>query len=210
MSDSDPDHRGAGRIASWEWSAVRRPAPGESACGDSWVVTRAGDQLLIAGIDGLGHGVTASRASQLAADVLCENAGASVDDLLRLCHRRLHVTRGAAVTIVAVSLPDGPLSWLGVGNVNATLIRTRSDGQQARWSAMLKGGILGHQLPSALPVGTKEIRRGDLVVLATDGISAGFADRPLPVHGVAEITELALSQYAVRVDDAMVLAARWR
>ena len=56
-----------------EWSVATRCRRGEATSGDLAVVTLLPEGALVAGIDGLGHGVEAARAARRAAEVVTES-----------------------------------------------------------------------------------------------------------------------------------------
>ena len=61
------------------------------------------------------------------------------------------------------------MTWLGVGNVEGVLIRADTRATPAAESVLLRGGVVGYQLP-ALQASVVPVSRGDLLILATDGI----------------------------------------
>ncbi|HEY3718167.1 MAG TPA: SpoIIE family protein phosphatase [Jatrophihabitantaceae bacterium] len=199
-----------GRLGPLEWAVAGRPLAGESVSGDGWLVVESADQALFGAIDGLGHGEAAAVATQLATKVVSENPGAPLDELFALCHHALEGTRGSAMTLVRIGLEDGPLSWLGIGNVAAYLVRVSTTGSVVAEAAMLRGGIIGQQLPSPLRVRDTDMLPGDLLLLGTDGLASGFAeaaDLSMPTGPL--VTEI-LENCAKGNDDALLLAVRNR
>ncbi|MBL9121145.1 MAG: SpoIIE family protein phosphatase [Phycisphaerae bacterium] len=189
-----------------EWAVEARPYPGEVACGDRSLVV-SGRETLLAVVDGLGHGIEAARAAERAIETIAERADAPLDEIVQECHRQLRSTRGVALTLVAVSPTLGTLTWLGVGNVEALLVRASPGGLPARALIVASGGVVGHHLP---PLRTASLDLGpdDLIVLATDGISEQFAVQS-PCNGEpAEIARDILARHALSGDDALVLVAR--
>ncbi|WP_028926125.1 SpoIIE family protein phosphatase [Pseudonocardia acaciae] len=108
---------------------------------------------------------------------------------------------------------DGPrsaLTWLGVGNVRASLVRAVPGGPVSRAAALLHGGVVGYRLPSQLRAQTLTMRPGDLLVMASDGLTDAFADDPPLAQSAGKIAEDILARYNKGTDDALVLAARHR
>jgi hypothetical protein len=102
------------------------------------------------------------------------------------------------------------LSWLGIGNVAAYLVRVSTTGSVVAEAAMLRGGIIGQQLPSPLRVRDTDMLPGDLLLLGTDGLASGFAeaaDLSMPTGQL--VTEI-LENCAKGNDDALILAVRNR
>jgi hypothetical protein len=55
---------------------------------------------------------------------------------------------------------------------------------------------------------TLPVRRGDVLLLATDGVDRSFADWPDLVGSPQDIADRILARYGREDDDALVLAAR--
>src|SRR5439155_13953575 len=156
-----------------------RPMPGEDVSGDRHVATSAARGLAIAVIDGLGHGPDAAHAAGRAAEVVEGHPDAQPEELVRRCHEALQGTRGAAITIALIDATAGELIWLGVGNVQATVLQSEvTDGRGREW-VPLRGGVVGYVLP-ALRSGRVRLQRDDVLVLATDGVRPVFGGWPAP------------------------------
>src|SRR5580693_620574 len=110
-----------GREPLLDWASAVRPFPGEHESGDVLFVDSFPGGTLVALIDGLGHGPEAAGAASAAVAALALSSSDSVGVLLERCHRALSRTRGAAMSLL--SLREGVLSWVGVGNVEAVLLR---------------------------------------------------------------------------------------
>lgn len=190
-----------------DWAVEARPCPGEVECGDRSLVV-SGSETLLAVVDGLGHGVEAARAAARAIETIAELADARLEEIVQECHRRLRSTRGVAMTLVAVSPTVGTLTWLGVGNVEALLVRAVPHGQPARTLIVASSGVVGHHLPP-LRAASLDLAPNDLIVLATDGVSEQFAVQSPCGGGPAEIAGDILARHALAGDDALVLVARY-
>ena len=192
--------------AALEWDTAAMPMPGENVLGDRPVVAFAGQHVLLAVIDGLGHGPEAATAAQLAADTLRHSAQEVVSAVLD-CDRVLAHTRGAALSLASIDGREHTMTWLGVGNVEARLLHGANPVPVSE-SLLLHTGIVGHALPHLTPR-TIPLARGDLVIIATDGIRRDFADDLMPRGSCREIADRILQHHAVGSDDALVLVARY-
>jgi negative regulator of sigma-B (phosphoserine phosphatase) len=124
------------------------------------------------------------------------------------CHRALRETRGAALSLAFVSPAERTMTWLGVGNVEGRVLSGDPSATRPKGSLPLENGILGHELPE-VRTATVDLRPGDVLVLATDGVGAGFADS-LDVSGSPQaIVERILAAHWRPVDDAAVVAVRY-
>jgi phosphoserine phosphatase RsbX len=190
-----------------EWAIAGRPIDGEQQSGDDALVLAAGREALVAAIDGVGHGGAAARAAEVAANALRAGPWADVVALAARCHAALRSTRGAAVGL-AVFHDDGTASWLGVGNIAGRLVRGGEPSPSVGHWLVSQSGVVGDELPPLRPA-TLPLRRGDVLVLATDGIDSAFADELVATGSCDEIAARVLSTHARTTDDALVVAARY-
>lgn len=206
----------SGRLGPIEWAAAAYPLSGEESCGDqSAAIDVGGTAVLFGVLDGLGHGFEAARAAACGLAALRRDAGRPLGVLLQLCHRSMHETRGAAITLARIDFEAGAaeadvLTWSGIGNVTANLIAKGPTGVRMRSSARLAGGIVGYRLPDTIHTQTIAIRPGDLLVITTDGISENYVDGIDFATSATVIAETILKGHRKETDDALVVAARHR
>ena len=205
MNDPRPPDGSAACIA---WSSAGRPRPGEQVSGDLAVHVELDDGAVVAVVDGLGHGPEAAAAAAGARDVIEGTAGAPVEHALVRVHEALARTRGVVMTIASIDC-SGRMRWVGVGNVEAHVVRADGQGTWRAASAVLYGGVLGYRLPG-VKVATVQLHPGDLVLMATDGIGAEFADLVSPADPVERMAAGIVERCARPHDDALVAVARYR
>jgi phosphoserine phosphatase RsbX len=188
-----------------DWAVAERCMPGEAVSGDAHLVLGDEHGVLAAVIDGLGHGEDAAVASKAARAELTRGCGEPLDQLMARCDAALSDTRGAAVTLAWF---DGSgMQWLAVGNVTGILVPAAGDSSPRR--VPLRAGIVGARLPRLTSVDHITLRKGDVIVLATDGVEREFAqavDRHADAHAIADDL---LTSFARESDDALVLVARY-
>ena len=191
-----------------EWGLATRRRRGEAVNGDLGVVAVLPKGLLVAAIDGLGHGGEAARAAREAGEVVREKASEDLVPLLERCHDALRDTRGAVIGLAFMSHLRRNLTWLGVGNVEGLVLSADPSALQPKGYLALGSGVLGHELPSVRSTAL-DVRPGDVLILATDGIEAAFADS-LDISGSAQaISERILAVHWKPIDDALVLVVRY-
>ncbi len=188
--------------------SASRPAPGQKTCGDLHLVKPFPGGVLLAVVDGLGHGEEATSAARAALTVLEREAGQSLPELFQHCHRTLLRTRGAVMTAATVHGATAQLTWLGVGNVEAVLLRPGQRIPAPGARVVLQSGLLGLQLPRLRPT-SLTMGPGDLLLFATDGISAGFAQGVEASDPVQQLADGILERHFKGNDDALVLAVRY-
>src|SRR5829696_9562255 len=148
------------------------PFEGESRSGDLAVFVPTARGALSCLIDGLGHGPDAADAAEACGEVVRTHADWDAQELLDACHPALIDTRGVVMTAAWFDLERETLSWAGVGNVDARLVRS---GPELREEvALVFGGVLGYRMPRVRPA-TMPLGRGDLLVMITDGIEAAIS-----------------------------------
>ena len=182
--------------------------PGEHVSGDRHVAV-TGARLVVAVIDGLGHGPDAADAAGRAAEVVEAHPDERPDALVHRCHEALRSTRGAAITIASIDTSADELTWIGVGNVQATLLQAEPPERGGREWVPLRGGVVGYVLPALKP-GTVRLRRDDVLVLATDGVRPVFGEWPRPSEPPEDVAARILAAQGRDSDDALVLVARYR
>ncbi len=190
-----------------DWGLAGHALGGEDESGDRALVVARRDGMLAAVVDGLGHGAEAAVAAARAVEVLNEHADDELEALVRRAHEALRRTRGAVIALAVVT-PSGGVTWTGVGNVEAVIVRHDRPGDAAREHALLLGGVLGVQLPRVRP-GRTTLRPGDELILATDGIRREFLNS-LTSAPAQRLADDILRRHATGRDDAMVLVARYR
>jgi negative regulator of sigma-B (phosphoserine phosphatase) len=190
-----------------ETAVAEAALPGEAESGDLHLVAAHDGGVLVAAIDGLGHGSEAAEAARKARSALERDPGADLTDLFVTAHSVLARSRGVVMSLASFS-PNGSLTWLGVGNVEGTLVRGDERPVRRADSILLLGGVVGFQLPPLRP-STMLVQPGDLLILATDGIVAGYLPELDPVAGPKALADRILSEYRRGTDDALVLVARY-
>jgi negative regulator of sigma-B (phosphoserine phosphatase) len=180
---------------------------GETRSGDLavFVPTAAGGLACV--IDGLGHGPEAADAAERCAEVVRANAEAGAIDLMAACHEALLTTRGAVMTAAWFDLERSELSWAGVGNVDARLVR--SGPEQREDVALVFGGVLGYRMPRVRSA-TMRIERGDVLVMITDGIEAAISPALASGGAAQTLADRILASHGKGTDDALAVVVRYR
>lgn len=176
--------------------------------GDLHVVEILPFGVLLAVIDGLGHGPEAALAAGAAASILHENAKLPVLELFEHCHRGLRGTRGAVMSLASLDARSSTIDWCGVGNVEGVLLRGSSSKARKNEALTARGGVVGYRLPP-LKVSTVSVLPADVLIFATDGVRADFTRVADPESEPTLIAESILARCATGADDALVLVARY-
>jgi phosphoserine phosphatase RsbX len=191
-----------------DWAVAARPLAGQPCSGDLHGVAPFPGGVLVAVVDGLGHGPEAADVARRLIDTVEEHPGDSVEALLRRSDEALRGTRGAVVSLASFDGRRQEMTWLGLGNVEGILFRAPSNARLGREALVLRGGVVGSRLPSiraaSLPVGP-----GDTLIFATDGIRADFSEHAQLGQTPRQLADRILASCAKASDDALVLVARY-
>jgi negative regulator of sigma-B (phosphoserine phosphatase) len=190
-----------------EWGVAGFPGKGQQQSGDRYLVYPVAQGVLLAVVDGLGHGAEAAAAAELAVQTLQGHAVEAVTPLLQRCHETTRGTRGVVIGLASIDSLRGTLTWLGVGNVEGVLV-SRVDRRARQRMLLSRAGIVGAQLPS-LAASVVPLTPGDLLILATDGIRSDANWQVILTDSPQKIADRILAEYSKGTDDALVLVSRY-
>ncbi len=112
------------------------------------------------------------------------------------------------MSIASFNSLEKTMTWLGVGNIEGILLREDVFAVSSRKSLLLRGGVLGYQLPplkeSVIPV-----MPGDTLIFVTDGIRSGFEQGLKLNDKPQQIADSIMGQFSRGTDDALVLVVRY-
>lgn len=123
--------------------SARVAMKGEVLCGDDWgmVMDESGSARIMVA-DGLGHGPFAADASRAAIDTFESQPFTSVQDTIRATHGALRGTRGAAIAVCELDLPNQVIRYSGLGNIVSTIVTPRKLQQMVSMN-----GTAGYEAP---------------------------------------------------------------
>lgn len=189
-----------------EYGVAKFVLPGERESGDQHLVCCNESGMLIAAIDGIGHGTEAATAAKAAAAVLRNGVGEPIIPLVAACHEKLRSTRGVVLSLASVDVKHGLMTWLGVGNVQGVLLRADKNANSQE-TLLLRGGVVGDHLPQ-LQAAVLPVARGDLLIFATDGVRADFVRTLSALENPQRAAERVMKNFCSQSDDALVLVLR--
>jgi phosphoserine phosphatase RsbX len=190
-----------------EYGVAMTALPGQGQSGDGYLICSRPDGVLVAAVDGLGHGDGAATAAKAATSILERHADEPIITLMRICDEELRSTRGVVLSLASIDVPHGMMTWLGVGNVQGVLIRAGGQAGSAQEVLMLRGGVVGAQLPP-LQAAVLPVSPGDTLVFATDGVRSQFMQSLLGLESPQRAADRILERYYTGNDDALVLVVR--
>jgi len=215
-----------------EWGVSHWTYPGEEMSGDLQCVIETPEGVFAAVVDGLGHGEEAGAAAKQAVQVLSKGKIQALPQMFQDCHTALRRTRGVVMSAAWISAIDQSLTWLGVGNVDGSLLRgpmweeriseikgnatkrmgdthdAAAHGIPGRESLLVRGGVLGYRIPTLRAV-SLPIRPGDTLIFTTDGITLDFQRFTTKDLAPQAIADDILAEFRKGTDDALVLVVRY-
>jgi negative regulator of sigma-B (phosphoserine phosphatase) len=190
-----------------EFGVANFALPGEGTSGDCHVLCERPGGLLVAAIDGIGHGEEAAEAARTAASILTDGADQPIISLVEECHLALRSTRGVVLSIASIDLEHGMMTWLGVGNVVGALARVIPRGSNFPEMLLLRAGVVGSQLP-ALQAAVLPVFEGDTLFFSTDGVKGHFIETVSARENPQRAAGRILQKFHTATDDALVLVVR--
>lgn len=190
-----------------EYGVAKFVLPGEDESGDRHLVCFNQNRVLIAAIDGIGHGEEAANAARSATSILKTGANEPVISLVQQCHEGLRSTRGVVLSVASIDLSHGMMTWLGVGNVQGVLMRAAAKKGYVQEMLLLRAGVVGSQFPP-LQATVLPVAQGDTVFFATDGIRGAFVESLSSRENPQRAADRILEKYRSGNDDALVLVVR--
>ncbi|MDX1901344.1 MAG: SpoIIE family protein phosphatase [Gammaproteobacteria bacterium] len=185
------------------------PKQGDTQNGDQYLIKKQQDSILIATIDGLGHGQYAFESAKRAVDFIDTYPdGAPLDDLIRLCHDELKNTHGVVLMLAQIE-KNHRVTWAGVGNIIGMVYKKKSHEYLRNEIFLTQAGIVGSNLP-ALKISYTTANPGDLLIFATDGIDQDFLTDEFNIKDLPQkISDQIFKKYRNPNDDALVLVCHW-
>jgi phosphoserine phosphatase RsbX len=198
----------SGTISGLEWSAVRFPMRNESVSGDLFYLKKYQDKVLIAVIDGLGHGNDAYSTSIKALESLKSFSNQSLVTIINSCHDELKNTRGVVMNLAVFDNEDQSVKWIGVGNVEGILYHKEKQDFSVQDDIIARGGVVGYNIPVLKPT-KMSVMPGDTFVFTTDGVDTGYRNDIDLNQPPEKIVNQIATNYIDRSDDSLVLVVRY-
>lgn len=144
-----------------------RPIWSECHSGDALVVRHCSNKLLLAVIDGTGHGEVAHQVSNRLATYLNNMPLMEPTRILEELHEYIKPSIGASVGVALINTEQVTMEFAGVGNISAYVL------SQNDVSFVSNDGVIGGQYRRCTSHKTT-LKAGDLIVIHSDGIQSRF------------------------------------
>jgi hypothetical protein len=194
------------RTACWRWGGVNVPLGGSGVSGDGWAVD-VERRLVALVVDGLGHGVQAAAATEVALAEFERWSMTDPESFVGRVHKSMLSTRGGVLGLCVLDQQSAELTFVGVGNVHGRVFC--NEGSHRLLSRV---GVLGTEIPVPdMQLATGEWKPGATLMLATDGIKAHWEQSQYPdllEHDPTLIAAVIQRDHSEGNDDAALLVVR--
>jgi anti-sigma regulatory factor (Ser/Thr protein kinase) len=145
--------------------AIALNYPGEKVCGDGYHIKnlKKGFQIFVG--DGLGHGVNAHEAVQLAVKAFKQSTESDPAEILRDIHSKVKKSRGLVATVATVDYSLETWNICGIGNINTRIY----DGLENKTYTPYNG-IIGHNIPRTLNNSIVPYKKHQIIIMHSDGL----------------------------------------
>jgi anti-sigma regulatory factor (Ser/Thr protein kinase) len=157
-------------------SSLILPKPPETLSGDGCMYKDTERYFKLLVLDGLGHGLEASKVVQEAYNnfILCPYHDPA--EIIRFLHLPLKKTRGGVGTVVVIDKIQNECKILGVGNISTKLLFGNDDK-----NIMSYNGIIGHNIPNTMSSHSIPKKDFRYLILCSDGIKSRWDISKFPM-----------------------------
>ena len=179
--------------------------PGQSESGDRHIIAPFNGGVLVAVVDGIGHGSEAAKVARVTEEILKNHPDEELTPLLKRCHEGLRGTRGVVMSLAVINYAQKVMTWAGVGNVQGSLISM--DTLTPPRTLLVSMGTLGQLLGAVYPTQVA-LKSGDTLVLSTDGVRENFIENLYMKQTPQQLADEIMVRSVRHTDDALVLVGR--
>ncbi len=145
------------------------PIHGESVCGDGLSFYGQGRRYICIAVDGLGHGLGAAEATEVAIRVFDENRDKAPERIVHRLHLALRATRGAVVAVAEIDLDRRKIRYCGVGNISGSILAAGKS-----QSLVSHNGTVGHVMTRIAEL-EYDFPLNSILVLHSDGLTSQWS-----------------------------------
>lgn len=198
----------AAQVPRSEVAILSRAHPDEQVCGDDATFVRGDEDLVLAAVDGLGHGPLAREAAARAIATVHDTSQLPLPELLARCDSTLFGTRGAVMALARIALGAATLEHAAVGNTTTRVHEPDGTAHPLLATAGTLGVSRATRRWTSERVGFAASR---VLTMVSDGIvtrlDLSAAPGLLRRHPI-EIAHHVMSHFARGTDDAIVVVTR--
>lgn len=149
----------------FRYSGYTRPCPGEIENGDAFLIEATDDNILVAMLDGLGHGAEAHEASDLGIGIISQCSSEPLKAIMQELHTGISGTRGCAAALFRLDTKAANIEFAGIGNIRSKMF------PRSEMSLYSRAGIVGRGRLPRVHVEKATWPEGATLVMHSDGIA---------------------------------------
>ncbi len=184
-----------------------RAHPRMEVNGDDYVIKTWSDNLLVAVLDGLGHGPLAHEASHTARQYIEQHFDQPLAEMFNGVGRVCRGTRGLVMAVAQFQWESEKFNFASIGN-----IETRVFASQEQINLIVRRGVIGLNAPKPLVV-ENSWNQGNIMVMHSDGLKSRWKLNDFPDlkdNSARLIAKKLLNKLNREDDDATVVVVRSR
>lgn len=139
--------------------------PGERVCGDGYHIKYSSNGFQIFVGDGLGHGVNAHEAVQLAVKAFERSTATDAAMILKDIHEGVKKSRGLVATVAVVDYKAQTWNICGIGNINTRIYRGLENKTYSPYN-----GIIGLNIPRTINSTIVPYQKHQIIIMHSDGL----------------------------------------
>lgn len=187
-------------------AVYQKAKKGNYYCGDSYLYIEAEDEFICAIADGLGSGEYALESSQITIDIIRDNIGVTVEQLVEKCNKELLGKRGVVLGILRLHFPTETYSFSSIGNIG---VMTVVNGKKTKRNIPNGGYLAGYKRNFKV---VREVLMPEMnFVLFSDGVSDAELSKKLFLNTEVDSVVKAYENESdnERKDDTTLMAIRY-
>lgn len=154
------------------YGALRIPMHHEVVCGDGWHLCWDGARVTATLIDGLGHGLQASEATELGIAAAADAGHLPADAIIGRMHARMSRSRGGAAAVFQFDGDTRQAQFAGIGNISASV----HEGGASRGLPSHPGIVGGNY--RRVQAFASQVPTDGLLLMHSDGLQARWSFDP--------------------------------
>lgn len=190
-----------------EVSVFQKAKKGNYHCGDSYFYIETENEFVCALADGLGSGEFAKESSQIVIDIIRNNIGATVEELVKICNARLLGKRGVVLGILRMDYGTQTSAFSSIGNIG---IMSITKDEKKKRNIPNAGYLAGYHRP--FKVMTQRLEPEMTFIIFSDGVLDKELSQRFFLNKDVRCITKAYEQTSnkIRMDDTTLIAVRYK
>ncbi|MEA1983564.1 MAG: diguanylate cyclase [Campylobacterota bacterium] len=185
------------------------PYSAKNECGDFYLYVELQDYYLLAVGDIGGHGsATVYAIANKIKDYLTEHQTQNIEELMKKVHTNPLLKETGMTLFLAQIYKNIPLlNYCSIGNIRSFIFRDKNI-----VTLNTQDGIVGYDIPSSIDINMLKIKKEDLLIVGTDGISFNSVSNMIPTIQKTKNLQTLVKFFATQYknsDDSLCVALKF-